>query len=232
LSAFICQELTIRSADKQLVDISFATSHSLALVGQSGSGKSLTLKALLSLLPSTLEAKMSIQSPFTLLRGESVTLVPQNPFTAFSPLTKIVDHFGVDVARSKEMMRLVNLDEALLERFPPELSGGQLQRVAIALALLPKPKLLLLDEPTTALDSKSKQHIIDLVVDLQKELGFLMIFVSHDIKSVKKVCEDIVVLKNGKVVESGKMEQVLANSKDPYTSELIASGFEMRQRRS
>lgn len=227
-----CSKLHISDGSKTLVDISFEIQRSLALVGQSGSGKSLTLKALLDLLPHNLSLDIDIKSDFVFERGKTVSLVPQNPFTSFSPLTKIKKHFtNTKIQRCEELMQMVGLEEEFLERFAPELSGGQLQRVAIALALLPQPKLLLLDEPTTALDNSSKQTILSLIDSLQKELGFMTLFVSHDIKSVQQVCEDIVVLKNGAIVESGKMKDVAKNPQDSYTKELIESSFENRDKR-
>ena len=160
--------------DKQvLVNISFSIEKSLALVGQSGSGKSLTLKALLGMLPNTMECELVCDSNFELQAGKTLSFVPQNPFTALSPLTKIRKQFFVSKEKQEELFRQVGLDISLLDRFAPELSGGQLQRVVIAMALESKPKLILLDEPTTALDPQTKILIIDLLKKLQTDLGFL-----------------------------------------------------------
>ena len=161
---FTCKQLCISTDEKKLVDISFSFENSFALIGESGSGKSLTLKALLGMLPSALHVKSDFSElGFELRRGESVSLVPQNPFTALSPLTKIKDQFLIPRDEAKEYFDMVGLDDAFLDRFPSELSGGQLQRVVIAFALHVKPKLLLLDEPTTALDIKSKEAILSLL---------------------------------------------------------------------
>ena len=99
-----------------------------------------------------------------------------------------------------------------MERYPSELSGGQLQRVVVAMALVIKPSLLLLDEPTTALDPVSKQVMITLLDSLQKRLGFSILFVTHDMGVAAALCEDICVLKNGKIIEEGKMADVVAKS--------------------
>ena len=127
-----------------LVNIAFDIPASLALVGQSGSGKSLTLKALLGMLPNEMSLDLEYSADFELVAGKSVAFIPQNPFTALSPLTKIDKQFFVNELRVKELFDSVGLSYDLLDRFPPELSGGQLQRVVIAMALSNQPKLLLL----------------------------------------------------------------------------------------
>ena len=221
------EKLKIALQEKILVDIAFTIERSLALVGQSGSGKSLTLKALLGMLPRQMELELEIQSDFALVRGETVAFVPQNPFTALSPLTRIREQMFVPPRRMRELFALVGLDEALLERFAPELSGGQLQRVVIAVAVATNPKLLLLDEPTTALDVRTGEHILALLKRLQKEMGYKMLFVTHDIPSAQSLCEDICVIKEGIIQSSGKIEQLL-HTDDAYTKRLVESSFRMR----
>jgi peptide/nickel transport system ATP-binding protein len=225
-------KLEISLENKTLVAIDFAIESSLALVGQSGSGKSLTLKALLGMLPAKMACELEVQSDFTLRAGESVSFVPQNPFTALSPLTKIKKQFFVDEARVAELFASVGLEPSLLERFSPELSGGQLQRVIIAMALEANPKLVMLDEPTTALDPQTRVMILELLKRLQKEYGFKILFVTHDIVAASSLCEDICVIKEGRVVESGKLQEVLRNPKSEYTKVLIASNFASREFRT
>ncbi len=222
-------KLFITLSDKVLVDISFTIRSSLALVGQSGSGKSLTLKALLGMLPSGMECELSHESSFELKAGKSVALVPQNPFTALSPLTKIKKQFFSSSAEIEKLFAQVGLDLELLERFPPELSGGQLQRAVIAMALCNTPKLLLLDEPTTALDPQTKIMILNLLKSLQNEFGFKILFVTHDMHSAANLCEDICVIKDGKIVESGNTQSVLANPHAEYTRTLIEANFANRE---
>ena len=214
-----------------LVDIDFNINSSLALVGQSGSGKSLTIKALLNMLPNEMRSKLEVESSFDLVAGDTIGFVPQNPFTALSPLTKIKDQIFVPFSEIKKLFDQVNLDIALLDRYPPELSGGQLQRVIIAISLSCYPKLLLLDEPTTALDPQTRVTIIDLIKTLQKEFGFKLLFVTHDMSSAQLLCDEICVIKNGKVIEFGKMADVLQDPRDNYTKTLIEANFANRKYR-
>jgi len=222
-------KLKILITGDTLVDIAFDISTSLALVGQSGSGKSLTLKALLGMLPRDMDLELEYNSDFELVAGETLAFIPQNPFTALSPLTKIHKQFFVEETRIKELFDSVGLSYDLLERFPPELSGGQLQRVVIAMALSKKPKLLLLDEPTTALDPTTRVMIIDLLRELQKKEKFKMLFVTHDISSAKNLCDCICVIKDGKVIESGLMDEVIDRPKTDYTKILIEANFANRE---
>ena len=222
-------KLKIKYEDKNLVDINFSIDKSLALVGQSGSGKSLTLKALLGMLPDSMECELESDSGFELIAGDTISFVPQNPFTALSPLTKINKQFFISQQRQKELFAQVGLDSELLDRFAPELSGGQLQRVVIAMALESNPKLILLDEPTTALDPETKIVILDLLKKLQANLGFKMLFVTHDMNSAKAICDDICVIKDGLVVEDGKMLNILQNPVADYTKTLIEANFANRE---
>lgn len=211
----------------KLVDINFEIKEATALIGQSGSGKSLTLKALLGMLPSNLKSQLDIDAPFELCK-EHLGFVPQNPFTSLSPMTKIKQQFFCTQKRKLELLELVGLESWVLERFPSQLSGGQLQRVVIAIALINNPKLLLLDEPTTALDTKSKQTIIELIKKIQQELNLYVLFVTHDINSIIDICKYLVIINQGTIVETGITQEVLTHPKDQYTQQLITSGFNTR----
>ncbi len=226
------KRLAIKYENEMLVDINFNINRSLALVGQSGSGKSLSLKALLGMLPSTMELTLELESSFELENGKSLAFVPQNPFTALSPLTKISKQFFASESKMKELFTELDLDFELAERFPPELSGGQLQRVIIAMALSSSPKLLLLDEPTTALDPTNREIIINLLRRLQDEMGFKMLFVTHDMHSAEALCEEICIIKNGKVVEMGDLKEIIKAPSTEYTKVLIESNFSNREFRA
>jgi peptide/nickel transport system ATP-binding protein len=222
-------ELKIVHQEKKLVECSFVIHKSLALVGQSGSGKSLILKTLLGNVDSGLQVVLRKEADFLWSIGQNVSLIPQNPFTALSPLTKIKDQMFLRHQRIIEIFDWLGLEEKLLNRYPSELSGGQLQRVVIAMALGFDPKLLLLDEPTTALDPRSKKTLIELLKMLQEKLGFVMLFVTHDMGVATQLCEDICVLKEGMIVEEGKMSNVFSNPIHPYTRKLIESDFSNRE---
>lgn len=229
------QKLHISDDTKKLVDIGFKIISSTALIGQSGSGKSLTIKSLLGMLPNNLNLDIKIDSNFE-LKKENIGFVPQNPFTSLSPLTKIDKQFllaneKLNKKRKIELLKLVGLKADILDRFPMELSGGQLQRVVIAIAISSNPKILLLDEPTTALDTDTKKNILELLLDLKKQLDLLILFVTHDIKSIKDITDDIVIIKNGNIVESGLCKDILNDPKHEYTKDLINSGFANREYR-
>ncbi len=210
--------------ESKLLDINFFIADSTALIGESGSGKSITIKAFLNMLPSNLELHIDYKSDFE-LNSQTIGYVPQNPFTSLSPLTKIKKQFSTSANRQKELLKLVNLESDTLDKYPMELSGGQLQRVVIALSLENDPKILLLDEPTTALDTNNKQMILQLLKDLQNELHFKMLFVTHDIDSIKNICNDVVILKNGKICEYGTIDEILTDPKTHYTRNLINASF-------
>ena len=218
-------KLKITTHEKELVNISFNIKDSTALIGESGSGKSLTLKALLNLLPSSLEVKKDIDSNFE-LNYDSIGFIPQNPFTSLSLMTKITNQFFCTEERKKEeVLNLVSLDKSVLKKFPSQLSGGQIQRVVIAIALSRDIKLLLLDEPTTALDEENKNNIINLLNEIKNRLNILILFVTHDINSIKDICKNIIILKNGKIIEEGLTNEILSAPKEDYTKRLINSTF-------
>jgi peptide/nickel transport system ATP-binding protein len=224
-------KLKISANDKQLVNISFDIKDSIALIGESGSGKSLTLKALLNLLPSFMKQEKDIQSTFE-LNHDTIGFIPQNPFTSLSMMTKIKNQFFCTQEKKEEVLKLVDLDISVLNKFPTQLSGGQIQRVVIAIALSRNIKLLLLDEPTTALDEENKNNIINLINDLKKRLNILILFVTHDITSIKDICNEIVILKNGEIVEKGLTADILSSPKEDYTKKLINSTFKNKEFRN
>ena len=230
MSFLTISKLKINSTDKLLVDLlkviqtPLTLKHSLALVGQSGSGKSITLKSILGLLPFNLSSKFDYKSDFD-LKLDNIGFIPQNPFTSLSPMTKIKKQFFQPDNIIDNSLKTVGLDINTKDKFPSQLSGGQLQRVVIAIILAKKPKLLLLDEPTTALDSANKKLILDLLRNLQDRFGFLMIFISHDIESVKTIVKDIAIVKDGSIIEYGSIDNIITNPQQQYTKVLLNSNF-------
>lgn len=231
MSSIHIDRLSVTYGEISLVDCSFDIHRSLAMVGESGSGKSLILKALLGLCDRALDVRLQKRSSFEWVRGKSVALVPQNPFTALSPLTRIEDQMFLGRERSQELFEMLGLDLLLLKRYPNELSGGQLQRVVVAMALGSAPKLLLLDEPTTALDQDSRTVMIEQLLSLQEKLDFSLLFVTHDMSVAAALCQEICVLNKGRIVESGNLSEVIENPKMPYTRQLIEADFKNREYR-
>lgn len=220
----------------------------LGLVGESGSGKSVTSLAVLRLLGTT---RARITSGEILFRGENlldktdkqmrairgphIGLVSQNALSALDPsftigaqLMEVIRlHQRVDraAARAKalEVLDLVALPDPKrrMKSYPHELSGGQRQRVVIAIALSCRPELLLADEPTTALDATVQKQILDLLVEINRELGTSILLVTHDFGVVAHVCTDVTVMRRGDVLESGTVDQVLNRPQHPYTKGLM-----------
>jgi oligopeptide transport system ATP-binding protein len=220
----------------------------LGLVGESGSGKSVTALSILGLIGSN-RARITSgeilfrgedllkksESQMRALRGSDIGLVSQNALSALDPSFRIGDqlvevirlHQNVDKTQARkialEALEIVALPEAKrrMRAFPHELSGGQRQRVVIAVALACRPTLLLADEPTTALDATVQKQIIDLLTEINKELGTAIMMVTHDFGVVAHMCQTVSVMRKGKVVESGTTQQILTLPKHPYTQGLI-----------
>ena len=224
-------KLKISIEDKPLLDISFNIDESTALIGESGSGKSLTLKALLNLLPTFMKIEKDIESNFE-LNYDSIGFIPQNPFTSLSSMTKISNQFFCSKEKKEEVLELLDLDKSVLNKFPTQLSGGQIQRVVIAIALSRNIKLLLLDEPTTALDEENKSNIINTINNLKKRLNILILFVTHDINSIKELCKEIIILRNGEIIEKGLTQNILSSPEEDYTKKLINSTFKNKNFRN
>jgi len=224
-------KLKISIEDKPLLDISFNIDESTALIGESGSGKSLTLKALLNLLPTFMKIEKDIESNFE-LNYDSIGFIPQNPFTSLSSMTKISNQFFCSKEKKEEVLELLDLDKSVLNKFPTQLSGGQIQRVVIAIALSRNIKLLLLDEPTTALDEENKSNIINIINNLKKRLNILILFVTHDINSIKELCKEIIILRNGEIIEKGLTQNILSSPEEDYTKKLINSTFKNKNFRN
>nr|WP_296101568.1 ABC transporter ATP-binding protein [uncultured Agrobacterium sp.] len=222
----------------------------LALVGESGSGKSVTANSILKLLPYPAASHPSGQILFEgrdllnlpmrdlrSVRGNDITMIFQEPMTSLNPLHSIERQIGEILelhqaltgaaarARILELLNQVGIrePEKRLKAFPHELSGGQRQRVMIAMALANRPKLLIADEPTTALDVTVQAQILELLAGLKNQHHMSMLFITHDLGIVRKFADRVCVMTKGKIVETGTVEQVFNNPQHAYTRHLLAA---------
>jgi peptide/nickel transport system ATP-binding protein len=231
------------------VNIDLAAGEVLGLLGESGSGKSVTLRTLLRLHPertTRIQGRMVVDGQdvmtlkgraLDLYRGGTVSMVFQEPGLAFDPVytigrqitESIRAHEAVDEstarARALQMLEQVQIPQARrrFDAYPHELSGGMRQRAMIALALACKPKLLLADEPTTALDATVQIQILLLLRELQRETGMSVIFVTHDIGAAVEVADRIAVMYAGRIVEQGPVGDIVRTPRHPYTAGLLAA---------
>jgi ABC-type glutathione transport system ATPase component len=214
------------------IDFAVEPGEALGIVGESGSGKSLTLRAILGLLPRGIA-----RSAGSIEVAGRVGMVFQEPLSALDPLMTV----GAQVAevcrkvrgmsraaareRVLELFTLVGLPDPAdrARRYPHELSGGQRQRIVIAIALAAEPDVLLCDEPTTALDVTVQAQVLDLLDRLRRELGIALVFVSHDIAVVARMCSRVLVMHSGIIVERGETLDVIESPQDPYTKALLAA---------
>ena len=244
------QDLHIAFGDHAVVkgvNLQLAAGEKLALVGESGSGKTLTALSLLGLIPDARVSGSAMLAGTDLLalrgeaqravRGADVAMVFQEPMTALNPLMTI----GQQIAEVIELKKALPPDEAMLSAidllastglpepaqkaraYPHQLSGGQRQRVVIAMALAASPKVLLADEPTTALDVSLRGQILDLLADKQRESGMAVLLITHDLQLVRRFADRIAVMEKGVLVEQGRVADVFATPQHPYTRKLLDS---------
>jgi ABC-type oligopeptide transport system ATPase subunit len=213
----------------------------LGLVGESGSGKSTLARLALRLIEPTAGKIIFDGSDITSKkRGElrpvrkSMQMVFQNPFSSFNPririksaLMEICRYYRLEKAPAEQKIAAlvgeIGLQVDILDRRPRELSGGQLQRLAIARALLCDPALLVADEPVSALDVSVQAQLLNLFADLRRRLDLTILFISHDMGVVEYLCDRIAVMKDGAIVETGSKEKIFSRPEHPYTKNLIAS---------
>ena len=217
-----------RSRPPTVQDVSFAMHRGeiLGLVGESGCGKSTLSKAILGMLPYQGEIihyskrpQMVFQDPYGSLNpAKTVGWIVEEPLRAFgkydAPERK---------RRVIDMLERVGLDAAYADRRPRELSGGQRQRVGIAVALIQRPKLIIADEPVSALDVTIQARILDLLLELQKDLELSYLFISHDLNVIYQICDRVMVMQGGQIIETGPVEQVFDHPREDYTKKLLAS---------
>ena len=243
------RDLDVRFGDRQVVDIdelSIGPGEIVGLAGESGSGKSMTTLAVLGLahtVGATVRGSIALdgtelttltQGGLRDVRGRRIAAIFQSPSMSFNPVFRVgaivsraLRQHGLSAAQARERadaaMRSVLLSPDLLGRYPAQLSGGQLQRVAIALALALRAEVLLADEPTSALDVTVQAEVLELLRELRDSRGMAVLFVSHDLAVIAELCDRVAVMRAGQVVEQGPTGQVLAAPRHDYTRELLAA---------
>jgi ABC-type glutathione transport system ATPase component len=218
----------------------------VGLAGESGSGKSITIQAILGLARTAgaavtgsirldgTELTTLPDAGMRAIRGRRICAIFQSPSLAFNPVfrvgtivTRCLRMHGLSAGQARERaeaaMRSLLLSPDLLHRYPSQLSGGQLQRVAIAIALAVRAEVLLADEPTSALDVTVQAEVLELLRELRDASGMAILFVSHDLAVISELCDRVAVMQSGQVVEQGPTEKVISAPRHPYTRELLAA---------
>ncbi|HEC90349.1 MAG TPA: ABC transporter ATP-binding protein, partial [Alphaproteobacteria bacterium] len=229
------------------ITLSVKRGHTLGVVGESGSGKSTLGRGLLRLERSQggiIFKGRDLQA----LKGRDLRplrrrmqIVFQDPFGSLSPRMSvaqiieeglIIHRLGGDYQTRRKMiievLAEVGLEPAMMDRYPHEFSGGQRQRIAIARVVVLKPDFMVLDEPTSALDMSVQARIVELLRDLQKRYDLAYLFISHDLRVIRALAHEVLVMKDGRVIEQGPAEEIFANPAEPYTRALMAAAFEMK----
>ena len=245
----VIENLTVRVGGIEAVhNLSFAleAGQRTGLIGESGSGKTLTALAIMGLLPERLSATGRVlyagrdmlamsERELCQIRGDRLAMIFQEPMTALNPVMKIGDqvaeplrihrHMRASEARSaaQQALERVKVPDAAekMHAYPHQLSGGQRQRAMIAMATACSPEFLLADEPTTALDVTVQAQILDLLVDLVEERGGSLLLITHDLPVVANVCQNVLVLYGGHIVEEGSVDEVFSEPRHPYTRALL-----------
>jgi len=230
------------------VSFSVDEGSTIGIVGESGSGKSTTARVVLGLeIPDSGSVRYAGRELLRRRRSSlrdvrrEVQVVPQNPQTSFNPRASILDsiRFHARVTRTRidragilEMLERVGIGAGNAAKYPHELSGGQLQRCAIARALIPAPRLVVCDEAVSALDKSVQAQVLNLLADVQRDLGVAYVFISHDLAVVEHIASDVVVMRRGRIVESGPAAEIWADPQHEYTRSLLDATPEKRIERA
>lgn len=242
------EEKTVRAVDD--VDLSVFAGEVVGLVGESGCGKSTLGRVMAGIMPASGGEVRWKDKPLTELKGDekramrlSAQMIFQDPMSTLNPRKRVIDLIGEaprvhGIVKGREvrdyvaaLAERVGLDASYLDRYPHQFSGGQRQRIGIARALAVKPKLLVCDESVAALNVSIQAQILNLFMDLRQEFGLTYLFISHDLGVVKHICDRVVVMYLGRVVESATPDELFADPKHPYTQALIRELPTIRDRR-
>jgi len=224
------------------VSLNIKKGTTLAVVGESGSGKSTLARSLIRLV-SVDKGKvtfdnidfLSLDSTALKSMRKNIQMIFQDPYASLNPRMKIqsimeepllIHKIGTKISKQKKietMIKKVGLHSSDLDKYPHQFSGGQRQRIGIARALILEPKLVICDEPVSALDVSVQAQIVQLLKSLQKEFGLTYLFITHDLRIVRHIADEVVVMRHGKIVEAGKTDIIFQNPKTTYTKKLLAS---------
>ena len=237
---FSRKKTVIHALDNVSLNITKGTT--LAVVGESGSGKSTLARSLIRLVSIdkgkiTFNDKNFLNLDSTALKNtrKNIQMIFQDPYASLNPRMKIqsimeepllIHKIGTKTSKQKKiemMIKRVGLNLSDLDKYPHQFSGGQRQRIGIARALILEPKLVICDEPVSALDVSVQAQIVQLLKSLQKEFGLTYLFITHDLRIVRHIADEVVVMRHGKIVETGKTDIIFQNPKTTYTTKLLAS---------
>lgn len=239
-----------------LRDVTFSVKKNscLGILGESGSGKSLTCKALMGLLDENfhLEGDILFENSSLMgmnekqkekVRGKEICMIIQNPMSAFNPLftleNQLLETLRTHLAGDDTFLRALIVDAfgkmnlhhatAILKKYPHQLSGGMLQRIMIALCIALKPKVIIADEPTTAIDVVNQVEVIKELKNVRELFQTTMIFVSHDLSILSQMCDELIVMHQGCIIERGCLEEIIFHAKEDVTKELISTRLKLIQ---
>ena len=242
-------QIKLKNNEKKIIknsNFSMKKNTCLGILGESGSGKSLTCKSLLNILNKDFDVSGEIifegkdllkfsQTEMREIRGKDICMIVQNPMTSFDPLYTMENQMTetfcehLKISRKEavllamevlEKMKLKDIPD-ILKKYPHELSGGMLQRIMIAIAIALKPRLIIADEPTTAIDSLNQKDIIEEFKILKNELNVSLLFVTHDLGVLSVLADNLIIMQNGEIVEKGRTEEIMSNPKHEHTKFLI-----------